>query len=167
MGRKMAGTKFITLILVRPSMFKDSATISKEPTQVISAITAIAQIGLEKGGHQGNGALIEQNGHCGESHAQSREAPKTMELMPSSRDFGKQCGVVAGKAVLQSAYNGHGTDAEEQAGGDKAFGNGGLSAVGDQMFRAFLHPVPQRAHPLVQVQQLSDQGTQYPWTKWR
>ena len=40
MGRKMAGTRFITLILVRPSMFKDSATISKEPTQVISAMTA-------------------------------------------------------------------------------------------------------------------------------
>ena len=38
MGRKMAGTRFITLILVRPSIFSDSAMISKEPTQVISAM---------------------------------------------------------------------------------------------------------------------------------
>ena len=40
MGRKMAGTRFITLILVSPSMFSDRATISRDPTQVISAMTA-------------------------------------------------------------------------------------------------------------------------------
>ena len=39
-GRNMAGTKFITLILVIPSIFRLMATISSEPTQVISATTA-------------------------------------------------------------------------------------------------------------------------------
>ena len=39
MGRKMAGTRFMTLILVTFSMFRDRATISREPTQVISAMT--------------------------------------------------------------------------------------------------------------------------------
>ena len=39
-GRMQAGTRFITLILVMPSMFSARATISSEPTQVISAITA-------------------------------------------------------------------------------------------------------------------------------
>ena len=39
-GRNMAGTKFITLILVTPSIFRLMATISSEPTQVISATTA-------------------------------------------------------------------------------------------------------------------------------
>ena len=38
-GRKMAGTRFMTLILVSPSILKASATISREPTQVISAMT--------------------------------------------------------------------------------------------------------------------------------
>ena len=39
-GRKIAGTRFMTLILVTFSIFRLRATISREPTQVISAITA-------------------------------------------------------------------------------------------------------------------------------
>ena len=39
MGKKIAGTIFITLILVIFSMFKDRAMISREPTQVISPMT--------------------------------------------------------------------------------------------------------------------------------
>ena len=39
-GRKIAGTRFMTLILVPFSIFRLRATISREPTQVISAITA-------------------------------------------------------------------------------------------------------------------------------
>ena len=38
-GRKIAGTRFMTLILVTFSIFRLRATISREPTQVISAIT--------------------------------------------------------------------------------------------------------------------------------
>ena len=44
----MAGTRFITLILVNPSMFREIATIIREPTQVISAMTASARNGARK-----------------------------------------------------------------------------------------------------------------------
>ena len=44
----MAGTRFMTLIFVRPSIFRLRATISKEPTQVISAMTASPRRGERK-----------------------------------------------------------------------------------------------------------------------
>lgn len=40
MGKKIAGTKFMTLILVIPSMFKLMARMSSDPAQDISAMTA-------------------------------------------------------------------------------------------------------------------------------
>ena len=39
-GTNTAGTRFITLIFVTPSIFVANATINSDPTQVISAITA-------------------------------------------------------------------------------------------------------------------------------
>ena len=45
MGRKMAGTRFMTLTFVAPSMFSARAAIIKDPTQVISAMT----LSLRKG----------------------------------------------------------------------------------------------------------------------
>ena len=44
----MAGTRFMTLIFVMPSILKDSATIINEPTQVISAMTASRSSGSRK-----------------------------------------------------------------------------------------------------------------------
>lgn len=38
-GRKMAGTRFMILIFDATSIFSPNATMSREPTQVISAIT--------------------------------------------------------------------------------------------------------------------------------
>ena len=40
MGNRQAGTRFMTLIFVMPSIFRLRAAMSREPTQVISAITA-------------------------------------------------------------------------------------------------------------------------------
>ena len=45
MGRKMAGTRFMTLIFVIFSIFSPRAKISKDPTQVISAITTSLKTG--------------------------------------------------------------------------------------------------------------------------
>ena len=39
-GRKIAGIRFMTLIFVMPSIFRLMAKIRREPTQVISAMTA-------------------------------------------------------------------------------------------------------------------------------
>ena len=47
-GGSIAGTRFITLIFVSPSIFKPIATIIREPTQVISAMTASPRKGARK-----------------------------------------------------------------------------------------------------------------------
>ena len=44
MGMRQAGTRFMTLIFVTPSMFKDNAAMRREPTQVISFCTAALPI---------------------------------------------------------------------------------------------------------------------------
>ena len=41
---RQAGTRFMTLIFVTPSMFKDNAAMRREPTQVISFCTAALPI---------------------------------------------------------------------------------------------------------------------------
>ena len=47
-GRKMAGTRFMTLIFVTPSMLRARAAIIKDPTQVISAMTLSTKKGSKK-----------------------------------------------------------------------------------------------------------------------
>ena len=47
-GIRQAGTRFMTLIFVRFSIFRPSARISREPTQVISAMTISLRRGCRK-----------------------------------------------------------------------------------------------------------------------
>lgn len=76
-GRKMAGTRFMTLILVTPSMFSESATISREPTQVISAMTASPRKGWRKEASTAMDALVEEDCRSGEGHAHAQRGLRT------------------------------------------------------------------------------------------
>ena len=117
----------------------------------------VPQIGLEEGGRQGNGTLVEQNGHGGEGHAQPQGGAEYNGTDAVQQGLGKEGGMVAGEAILEGAHDGHGPHAEEKAGGDEPLGDGGLSAVGHQPLRALLHPEPQGLHPPVQIQELADE----------
>ena len=65
--------------------------------------------------------------------------------------------MIAGKAVVESAHNGHGSHAEEKAGCEKALCNGSCAAFVKDPLCTLLYPVAQCLHPSVQIQQFSNQ----------
>ena len=48
MGKSMAGTRFIKRILVRPSIFRLMAKRSREPMELISAMTSVPSRGASR-----------------------------------------------------------------------------------------------------------------------
>ena len=83
----MAGTRFITLIFVRPSIFKDRATMSSDPTQVISAMTASPKKGERTEASREMLPWYKSSAAAEKATPTPKEEAKTIELMPSSRDL--------------------------------------------------------------------------------
>lgn len=91
------------------------------------------QDGRENAGEEGNGALISDDGHGGKDHAPTKGADKSHCGKAVHDGFDAEGSPVAIETILKGTEDGHGSDTEEEGGGDESI----AEACGFALFGGF------------------------------
>ena len=139
------GSMLATRMRFISSSSRPMARIMMPPTADISAIMVVVEHVLRHAGQQRQSALIDEHGQHRKEHADAQRRGKSQRRKAIQHGLDRQQRIVAVEAILNRPQHGQRADAEDQAGGDKPFGEERQAAVRDALGDAHLEPL---AEPL-------------------